>query len=130
MTDYTKLNGPELLLACGDSGDKWATAFCQYNPDIEVDQHVLMGWFANAIEHSHDIRTCSILNGEHAQYLLDNGLQPNGQPSVDNTGHCDDHEWVSMDNAYIVGGEMCLTCHQNGVKNVPIRTAKQDIKKD
>lgn len=78
MTDYTKLNGPELLHECGSSADKWATAFCQHNPELNADQHVLMGWFANAIMHSLDLSNGTIINGEHAEYLLDNNLSPHG----------------------------------------------------
>ena len=76
MIDYTAMNGPELLTACGDEGIKWAEAFCQCNPEVNVDEHVLFGWFANAIEHSHDKRMGHVLNGEHAQYLIDNDLKP------------------------------------------------------
>ena len=76
MTDYTQLGGPELLQECGDSADRWATAMCQHHPEMKVDQHILMAWFANAIEHSHDIRTGAVLNGDHAKYLLDNDFLP------------------------------------------------------
>lgn len=45
---------------CGDSGMKWAEEFCAtakrlYN--VDLDQGWVCGWFANAIEHSHDLRT-------------------------------------------------------------------------
>ena len=55
-----------------DDASKWAAAFCQFNPN-GADEHTIMGWFANAIERSHDYRTGNIVNGEHAQYLLDRG---------------------------------------------------------
>jgi len=76
MTDYTKLNGVDLVHECGDQATKWAKAFCQLNPKVNVDEDILMGWFANAIEHSHDIRTGTVINGDHAQYLIDNNLSP------------------------------------------------------
>jgi hypothetical protein len=60
MPDYTKFdNGSDLLEALGDQGMKWAAAFCQItkkNLDIDLDLMYVMGWFANAIEHSSDVR--------------------------------------------------------------------------
>jgi hypothetical protein len=59
--DYTAMNGPELLRACGDSGAKWAEAFCQHAKalsfySISQERDWIEGWFANAIESSHDLR--------------------------------------------------------------------------
>jgi len=56
MTDYTKMNGGEMLQELGDDAMKWADAFVQINGDA-IAHDVLFGWFANAIEHSHDVRT-------------------------------------------------------------------------
>lgn len=70
-TDYTNLNGPQLISACGSDAYKWAGAFCQLNPDVDVDQDVLMGWFANAIMTSLDLSNGTVINGDHAQYLID-----------------------------------------------------------
>lgn len=60
MTDYAAMNGPEMLAACSDDARKWATAFCQhvakYKPE-KIDEEWMIGWFANAIEHSYDVRT-------------------------------------------------------------------------
>src|SRR5574337_1148514 len=60
MPDYTQYkNGAELINALGDEGMKWAAAFCQYtkkNLDIDLDLMYVMGWFANAIEHSNVVR--------------------------------------------------------------------------
>ncbi len=69
--DYTKFEGADLLHELNDDGQKWAEAFLQHNPDCGVAGDVMIGWFANAIERSHDYRTGAIINGEHAQYLLD-----------------------------------------------------------
>ena len=41
---------------CRDDASKWAKAFCQIFPDTGVDEDTMMGWFANAIEISHDVR--------------------------------------------------------------------------
>lgn len=56
--DYTALDGPGLLNACGDSGERWAEAFQQIvmNQLITIDRDLMIGWFANAIEHSGDVR--------------------------------------------------------------------------
>lgn len=60
MADYLNMNGPALLAECRDDGRKWAEAFCQtakklYGIDLNVEW--VFGWFANAIENSHDVRT-------------------------------------------------------------------------
>lgn len=62
MTDYTKLDGPQLLAAMQDNGMKWAIAFNQHAVKLgysEMDEGWLFTWFANAIEHSTDVRTGS-----------------------------------------------------------------------
>lgn len=76
--DYTKLDGADLLHAMGDNASKWAAAFCQLNPDINADEDTLMMWFANAIEHSNDLRTGRILNGDHAEYLREHAGNNHG----------------------------------------------------
>ena len=76
--DYTKLNGPDLLHEMGQDAAKWATAFCQIIPEGERDEEIMMVWFANAIMHTLDTERGTIINGEHAQYLLDRrGLATN-----------------------------------------------------
>ena len=71
MTDYTALKGPDLVHECGQDAQKWADAFCQLVPDAVVENHVLMGWFASAIMHSLDVDRGTIINGEHAEYLME-----------------------------------------------------------
>lgn len=39
----------------GDDAQKWAEAFCEFNPGL-VEKDLLITWFANAIETSHDLR--------------------------------------------------------------------------
>lgn len=75
MTDYAKMEPADMLHTVNDDAWKWATAFCQCNPSVEVDEETMMIWFANAIERSHDYRTGQIINGDHAQYLIDKGLE-------------------------------------------------------
>ena len=56
--DYTAMDAPTMLAALGDDGMKWAEAFCQHHAKhkFEIDESLMVGWFANAIEHSHDTR--------------------------------------------------------------------------
>lgn len=74
MIDYTEMNGPDMIHACGQDATKWAEAFCQHNPEANVETDVMMGWFANAIMHALDMERGTIINGEHAEYLLEKGL--------------------------------------------------------
>lgn len=44
---------------CGDSAAKWAAAFQEIvvNQGIPIDEGLMIGWFANAIECGYDKRT-------------------------------------------------------------------------
>ncbi len=56
-TDYTALEGPDLLAECGADATKWAAAFRQTALKLgysDMDEGWLIGWFANAIMHSLD----------------------------------------------------------------------------
>lgn len=56
--DYTAMSGPQMLAACRDDASKWADAFMQHVAKHGTpDRDMMIGWFANAIEHSHDVRT-------------------------------------------------------------------------
>ena len=78
MDDYTKMDGPELIHACGQDATKWTEALCQKHPHLRPDADLLFGWFANAIVHSLDLERGTVINGEHAEYLLEHGLSPTG----------------------------------------------------
>jgi len=54
--DYTKLEGGDLLQACGTDAAKWAAAFCQTveKNEIVIDEGFMIAWFANAIMNTHD----------------------------------------------------------------------------
>ena len=57
--DYTFMTGPDLLTALGDDASRWAAAFCQHAKRLghtDIDEGWMIGWFANAIEHSSDVR--------------------------------------------------------------------------
>ena len=70
MTDYTKLVGADLLHECNDDGRKWAEAFVQHFPECGIDEDIVFGWFANAIERAWDYRTGTIHNGDHMEYEI------------------------------------------------------------
>lgn len=60
VTDYASMTEQELLNAVGDDASKWAAAFRQVALRLgysDMDEGWLIGWFANAIEHSSDVRT-------------------------------------------------------------------------
>jgi len=57
--DYTVMDGPEMLKAMSDDATKWAAAFCQIAAKLGhagIDEGWMISWFANAIEHSSDVR--------------------------------------------------------------------------
>jgi hypothetical protein len=59
--DFTTMSGVDLLDYCRDDASKWAEAFCQikqrqgWSAD-DIDEGLMACWFANAIEHSSDVR--------------------------------------------------------------------------
>lgn len=58
--DYTAMDSATLLDVLGDDASKWAAAFRQYAARLgysDMDEGWLIGWFANAIEHSSDVRS-------------------------------------------------------------------------
>ena len=52
MTDYTKIESCKLAGVCGTDAFKWAEAFQQIVVDkgLVIDEGLMIGWFANAIE--------------------------------------------------------------------------------
>lgn len=60
-TDYARMDGPTLLKTAGDNAWNWAHAFQQkvVRRGQPIDAETMIGWFANAIEHSYDVRTGS-----------------------------------------------------------------------
>jgi hypothetical protein len=60
VPDFTAMDGPALLEACGADAAKWAAAFCQHAKKLghgDIDEGWMICWFANAIMHSHDVFT-------------------------------------------------------------------------
>lgn len=62
VIDYTKLDESNLLRALSDDASVWTKAFVQHAKKVEargedpLDEGWLITWFANAIEHSSDVR--------------------------------------------------------------------------
>jgi hypothetical protein len=77
MSDYKALDGGEFLEALGTDGPKWAEAFRQINPDCNVDDGTMLGWFCNAIMAGHDAACGNPpMNGDHAQWIMDRACRP------------------------------------------------------
>ena len=55
------------------SAQAWAEAFAKMYPTCNVRHDVMIGWFANAMMamHDHLVYRGIPMNGDHAQYLLD-----------------------------------------------------------
>jgi hypothetical protein len=67
---YRELSSGKMLEAVGDDAVKWADAFLEHNPDCRTDHDVLVGWFANAIENSTDVRRARLAQREdHAELV-------------------------------------------------------------
>ena len=70
MTDYTTMDAGTLYHELGGDGQKWATAFRQYNPACNVDDGLLLAWFCNAVMAGHDAAFGRPpLCGDHAEWL-------------------------------------------------------------
>lgn len=57
--DYLALKDGEIIEQCRDDASKWAAAFCQHAKHLgvgEIDEGWMIGWFANAIERSWQVR--------------------------------------------------------------------------
>lgn len=52
--DYKAMEPGDMLEALADDAHKWATAYCQFNP--EANHCLMTTWFANAIETACDHR--------------------------------------------------------------------------
>lgn len=60
-SDFYNLSGPDLLAYCGADASKWSTAFCAIKEAqgwsaADIDESLMNTWFANAIEHSSQLR--------------------------------------------------------------------------
>ena len=60
VPDYAAMTSGELRGACGQNAAKWAKAFAQCNRYEDVDEGVMLNWFASAIEHSIEVEYAKI----------------------------------------------------------------------
>ncbi|HYJ44061.1 MAG TPA: hypothetical protein VEW06_06355 [Xanthobacteraceae bacterium] len=62
----------ELLAYMGDDAAKWAAEFCKIARDHghNIDEGWMIAWFANAIEHSSDIRKLETLRFHNEEHRL------------------------------------------------------------
>lgn len=76
MINYVAMDGPTMLRECGQDAVKWAAAFDQIviQRGLDVDEELMIVWFANSIMNALDIERGTIHNGDHMQYLIDNNL--------------------------------------------------------
>lgn len=72
MTRYTDMDAGDMLSALRDDAQLWATAFCEQFPDVPHD--AMIGWFANAIEHSGDVRRGRLVKDDDAFVAFRDGL--------------------------------------------------------
>jgi hypothetical protein len=59
--NFYKMTDLEMLEYCGDNAARWAEAFCRIKEKqgwgaMDIDEALMIGWFANAIEHSTQVR--------------------------------------------------------------------------
>lgn len=74
MADY------DLSIHSNPSAVAWADFFFKTWPQCNVPHDVMIGWFSNAMMAMHDhLSGGGPLNGDHAQYLLDNPSAQNIQ---------------------------------------------------
>lgn len=74
MMDYAEMNPGEFhhTLAKADASE-WAKAFRQMNPQSNIDDGVMLGWFANCYMAGFDNASgTGPLCGDHAQWLIEN----------------------------------------------------------
>ena len=55
----------------------WTRFFREVNPDCNVSDETMLGWFSNAMMamHDHLVLKGNPINGDHAQYLIDKGAE-------------------------------------------------------
>jgi hypothetical protein len=66
MADY------DLRIHWNPDAQAWAKFFRECNPDCNVPDDAMIGWFANAMMAMHDhLNGGGPINGDHAQFLID-----------------------------------------------------------
>lgn len=65
----------DMSIHTNPKADAWIKFFRECNPDCNVPDDVMLGWFANSMMAMHDfLKGCPIHNGDHAQFILDQEL--------------------------------------------------------
>lgn len=49
----------------------WTKFFRECNPNCNISDEIMVGWFANAMMAMHDYFRGGPINGDHAQYMID-----------------------------------------------------------
>lgn len=66
------MTGYDMSIHSNPDAMAWTRFFRETHPDCNVDDDVMLGWFANAMMAMHDhIFQSGPLNGDHAQHILD-----------------------------------------------------------
>jgi hypothetical protein len=63
---YAKMDGGEMISACGSDAMKWAEAFMELNPAANVELDVMIGWFANAMMTMWDVTNSNATHSDEA----------------------------------------------------------------
>ena len=67
MTDYDR------SIHTNPDAQAWTKFFRECNPECNVSDDVMLGWFANSMMAMYDyIFGAGPINGDHAQFILDN----------------------------------------------------------
>jgi hypothetical protein len=62
----------DMSIHSNPKADAWAKFFRECNPDCNVPDDVMLGWFGNAMMAMHDfLKGGGPINGDHAQFILD-----------------------------------------------------------
>ena len=73
MTDY------DITIHTNPDARAWAKFFKEMNPNCNLSDDIMIGWFSNAMMamHDHLVFKGNPINGDHAQYLIDkaNGVE-------------------------------------------------------
>jgi hypothetical protein len=62
----------DMSIHTNPKADAWVKFFRECNPNCNVDDETMRGWFANAMMAMHDfLKGGGPINGDHAQHILD-----------------------------------------------------------
>lgn len=73
------MNDYDMTIHTNPDAMVWTKFFRELNPECNVSDDAMLGWFANAMMamHDHLVYKGAPINGDHAQYLMDkeNGVE-------------------------------------------------------